>query len=137
MDVNLLLLGVWLGHEGRLCLAKSDLDRLDAQIAAWRTEAILPLRSLRRRLKSGPPPAPSAGTEVLRSVVKAAELEAERLAQDVLYTAVAGMELAPGGDDAVGRNMALIVGRARGASVREDDPDIAAVLAALQPSFQR
>src|SRR5690606_6539294 len=58
-------------------------------ICAWRDEIIRPLRQLRTRLKSGPPPAPDKKTNGLRNRVKRLELDAERIQQDVLAQWVA------------------------------------------------
>jgi len=45
---------------------------------------VRPLRSVRRRLKSGPPPAPNAISEALRARVESVELEAERIELAIL-----------------------------------------------------
>ena len=54
---------------------------------AWEDAAILPLRAARRGLKSDLPGAPADAREALRTQVKAAELESERL----LLSALAGL----------------------------------------------
>jgi hypothetical protein len=48
-------------------------------VAAWQDEIVRPLRAIRRRLKSGPLPAPSAARDELRTRIQAAELECERI----------------------------------------------------------
>jgi uncharacterized protein (TIGR02444 family) len=50
------------------------------------TDVVGPLRALRKRLKDGPPPAPSPTTAALRDRVKALELDAEMLELDELAT---------------------------------------------------
>ena len=82
-DVNLILWAAWLGWRGHL-LTPAELEAAQAATAPWREEVVVPLRTLRRRLKAGPLPAPSASSEALRGRIKAAELEAERLQQSLL-----------------------------------------------------
>ena len=76
-DVNLVLFCAWLGK-----LTPEALDSAEAALRPWREEAVEPLRHLRRRLKNRPEAA------AVRDLVKAAELEAERLAQRLLIGAV-------------------------------------------------
>lgn len=84
-DVNLLLWAAWLAAQGHR-LTGDELAAARAATEPWRDEIVRPLRSLRRRLKAGPAPAPTTGTEPLRDQIKAAELEAERVQQGVLTT---------------------------------------------------
>jgi uncharacterized protein (TIGR02444 family) len=65
-------------------LTPSDIAEMDAACRPWREQIVLSLRALRTTLKTGPPPAPSERTEKLRSSIKAAELSAERLQNEVL-----------------------------------------------------
>jgi uncharacterized protein (TIGR02444 family) len=76
-DVNLLLYCAWLGK-----LTPESLDSAEAALRPWREEAVEPLRQLRRGLKNRPEAA------AVRDLVKAAELEAERVAQRLLIGAV-------------------------------------------------
>ena len=46
---------------------------------------VIPLRTLRRALKSPPPLVAGAAAELFRTKVKAVELEAERLQQEAMY----------------------------------------------------
>lgn len=78
-DVPLLLWALWLGRVHGHRLTRAELDQARAAVAGWRDSVVLPLRTLRRQLKTGPSPAPSPATEALRDRIKAAELEAERL----------------------------------------------------------
>ena len=57
LDVNVLLLGAYIGVQGKT-LAAEDVDAARAVVDAWHDEVVRPLRAVRRRLKSGPPPAP-------------------------------------------------------------------------------
>jgi uncharacterized protein (TIGR02444 family) len=78
VDVVLLIFAVFAALRHGLVLDADDIAAADCTILGWRTEVIEPLRRLRRRLKSGPAPAPSA-TQQLRGRVKELELEAERI----------------------------------------------------------
>jgi uncharacterized protein (TIGR02444 family) len=83
VDVNLLLYLLFLAHDDRQ-VGRDDVARLDALIAAWREHVVLPLRALRRELKTGIAPVPVADSEALRSAIKRDELEAERIEQELL-----------------------------------------------------
>jgi uncharacterized protein (TIGR02444 family) len=85
VDVNILLFAIFAQVERGVTLDQSDLASVDALMRDWRGEVIQPLRRVRTRMKSGPSPAPSAATESLRNRIKAAELEAERIALAVLF----------------------------------------------------
>ena len=56
------------------------------------------MRSLRRRLKSGPPPAPCSASEALRGRIKAAEIEAEHIELDTLEELVDAVIISPATD---------------------------------------
>jgi uncharacterized protein (TIGR02444 family) len=86
-DVNLLLFLLWHGTRQRR-LAAAEIARLEQDIAAWRELTVIPLRAIRRALKS-PPGLVEAGTaEAFRTRIKAVELEAERLQQEAMYERV-------------------------------------------------
>lgn len=84
VDVMLLLVAGFAASQRRICLSPADIRDMDAACGAWRTQVIHPLRQLRTVLKSGPKPAPNGETEKLRSQIKASELAAERLENDLL-----------------------------------------------------
>jgi uncharacterized protein (TIGR02444 family) len=77
-DVNVILFAAWMGAMRRETFSQSEMAETIASVQSWRDEIVRPLRLIRRRLKSGPPPAPNEGTEQLRTHIKAAELESER-----------------------------------------------------------
>ncbi|CAN0405638.1 unnamed protein product, partial [Phaeothamnion confervicola] len=83
VDVNLLLYLLFIATQNRQ-VDCNDVARLDALVKTWREQAVLPLRTLRRRLKTGIEPLPAASTDVLRSAIKRSELEAEHIEQDLL-----------------------------------------------------
>lgn len=84
VDVNVLLFAFFAAVDRGLALETSDIAEMDRAVAEWRREIVLPLRSIRRRMKSGPDPAPSEITERLRDQIKRAEISAEQIEQAVL-----------------------------------------------------
>ncbi len=92
VDVNLLLFLLWNASRNR-AFSASEIEDLERRIGLWREAAVIPLRNIRRALKS-PPEVIEAGTaEVFRTKIKAAELEAERLQQEALYALSQAREL--------------------------------------------
>ena len=83
-DVCVVLFALFIARTHRVAVDGQDLADLDAAIADWRREVIWPLRSLRRRLRSGPCPAPAAATQALLQRIKAAEIDAEQIELAVL-----------------------------------------------------
>lgn len=92
VDVNILLLVLFARRRHGLCLTRADIEQADDLIRPWRQEVVIRLREVRTRLKQGPVPAPSPETESLRSEVKKAELQSERIQQAVLAQWLAGFE---------------------------------------------
>ena len=92
VDVNLLLFGLFLGRQGRK-IAPDDLKTISKATEPWRANVVVSLRDARRALKE--PPAPFTGTlaESLRKSVKAAELEAERIQQEMLFVTFPAQDL--------------------------------------------
>jgi uncharacterized protein (TIGR02444 family) len=91
-DVNLLLFLLWHARQGR-SLTASEVTALDARIAPWRDATVIPLRAVRRALKSPPTLVAPTAAEAFRTRIKAIELEAERLQQEAMYLlAPLGME---------------------------------------------
>jgi uncharacterized protein (TIGR02444 family) len=84
VDVNILLFSVYAATEHRLSLDAHDVRSMNDIVASWRREVVAALREVRRRLKSGPQPAPNTVTETLRAQIKGAELRAEQIEQAVL-----------------------------------------------------
>src|ERR1700724_1490407 len=69
-DVNLLLFLLWHGALGRV-LSAAEVELLEQKIAAWRNQTVIPLRSIRRALKSPPGLIEAGAAEVLRTRIKA------------------------------------------------------------------
>ncbi|MFY0691904.1 MAG: TIGR02444 family protein [Paracoccaceae bacterium] len=82
-DVPVLLYTLWMAAHGWQ-LDPPAMERVEAEIRTWRRDVVVPLRQVRRRLKTGPRPAPDARTETLRSAIKGAELSAEKIELETL-----------------------------------------------------
>jgi uncharacterized protein (TIGR02444 family) len=84
VDVNLLLFLLWHATQKK-ALSTAEISELEARIAPWRNMTIVPLRSMRRALKSPRVLVGGATAELFRTKIKAAELEAERLQQEAMH----------------------------------------------------
>ncbi|MGO9006628.1 MAG: TIGR02444 family protein [Beijerinckiaceae bacterium] len=87
IDVNVILFMLWCAHYGRRLSAESIRNVVDL-VNSWQADVVYPLRLARRALKHPAPNWPPQGTESLRERVKAAELEAERLQQEVMASSI-------------------------------------------------
>ncbi len=89
LDVNLLLLAAYMGAVEGVALTAEDIAGAADTVAAWHESAVRALRDVRRALK---PPSldennPLRGAiATLRLQTKAAELEAERIEQAMLWS---------------------------------------------------
>jgi uncharacterized protein (TIGR02444 family) len=83
VDVNVMFYLFFVANHQRQ-VDRTDVARIDAMIRSWREQTVVPLRTLRRRLKSGIEPVPAIDSESLRSAVKRIELDAERIEQEWL-----------------------------------------------------
>jgi uncharacterized protein (TIGR02444 family) len=131
VDVNLLLFLLWHATHKR-ALSAAEVADLDRRIGPWRDATVIPLRAVRRALKSPQGLVAPATAELFRTRIKAAELEAERLQQEAMYeparAAMLGRD-APSPSEAARANVAAYQA-ARGAEFPE--PAIATLLAALE-----
>ena len=84
VDVNLLLFLLWHATHRRT-LSAAEVAELEQRIGAWRDMTVIPLRDVRRALKSPPALVAPATAELFRTRIKAVELEAERLQQEAMY----------------------------------------------------
>src|ERR1700681_2508030 len=129
-DVNLLLFLLWLGALGRR-LSVAQVEQLEQKIAAWRNLTVIPLRAVRRALKSPPGLVETGAAEAFRTRIKAVELEAERLQQEAMYDLVRDSllgETVPSVADAAHANVAAYEGMCRSGFAA---PAVATVLEAL------
>jgi uncharacterized protein (TIGR02444 family) len=84
VDVNILFFLLWNATQNR-ALNAADIAEVERMIGPWRDMAVIPIRDVRRALKSPPPVMAAEAAEDLRTRIKAVELEAERLQQEALY----------------------------------------------------
>jgi uncharacterized protein (TIGR02444 family) len=84
VDINILLFALFAAVERGVALDARDLQNIDTAVAAWRSDVVVALRAIRRRMKNGPEPAPNEVTEAVRAQIKRAELGAEQVEQAVL-----------------------------------------------------
>ena len=87
-NINLVLFCCWLGCEGYGRLTAAEMQDVLATASHWHKRAIGPLRALRRDLKGDPAPVSADRCEATRQKVLAAELEAERALQALLFESV-------------------------------------------------
>ena len=107
-DVNLVLCTLWLATRGRAVEA-ADIAALGDLVAPWCADVVMPLRRVRRVLKSPPDGFGTDATARLRERLKAVELESERLEQEALAVATTATppgRAAPAGADLLGANLA-------------------------------
>jgi uncharacterized protein (TIGR02444 family) len=83
-DVNMLFFLLWNASEGRT-FGVAEVAEIERLIGAWRNMAVVPIRDVRRALKSPPPVMAPEVAEGFRTRIKAVELEAERLQQEAMY----------------------------------------------------
>lgn len=127
LDVNLLLFCCWAGRCGRMIMP-AEMASLIAAAEPWQQEVVRPLRSVRRWLKAQET-VPAEEADALREQVKAQELEAERLEQDLLHRTLplsSGFPLPPA---AIGNLQLYFMQTARIPHIN-DFADLAAVVTA-------
>jgi uncharacterized protein (TIGR02444 family) len=94
VDVNVLLFFLWLAADKKLIPARNA-RAVCEQAALWHDDVVVPLRTLRRKLKGGSPLVAHGTAEVFRTRIKAVELEAERLQQEALFALTPNLEVEP------------------------------------------
>ena len=131
VDVPVLLFAAWLSKYS-VALTEAELVRIDQIVAEWRNEVVKPLRAVRRRLKSGPYPAPTTVTETLRNGVKGIELSSEKIELAVLEAEGEALLAAATSPVDAADNLALVLRHFRRA-----DPDVKAAeaLAAIETAL--
>jgi len=86
IDVNMALFCLWLGQAVGLQLSDEQLSAVSMRCFRWNAETVLPMRGVRRYLKSGTAVQPIAQRAAeLRSQIKRLELLAEQIEQAILY----------------------------------------------------
>src|SRR6267142_2872259 len=106
VDVNILLFFLWLAA-ARRCVPSAAAAAVCARVGPWRDDVVVPLRTLRRRLKDGSSLVERGAAELFRTRIKAIELESERLQQESMYALAANLKSEPAGavDEAARANI--------------------------------
>jgi uncharacterized protein (TIGR02444 family) len=91
-DVNIVMFLLWNATQNRAFSAAAVAD-LESRIGGWRDAVVVPLRMVRRALKSPPAVIDTAAADKYRTKIKGIELEAEKLQQDALYALVPSLML--------------------------------------------
>ena len=86
VDINLMLYCCWAGVSQKPGLTVADIMLLRQIVDRWQSEIVQPIRSLRQTLKIDARGAPVSQVAGVRASLQQAELEAERLQQDMLHT---------------------------------------------------
>ncbi|MCC1494549.1 TIGR02444 family protein [Cognatishimia sp. F0-27] len=120
VDVPVVLCGLWMATRG-IALDAPGMARIAGAVEPWHKEVVIALRTVRQRLKNGPPPAPDARTDAVREAVKAAELNAERIELAVLAALVAD-GFTPGAPVSAAQNLKAALEHYAGGPVGKDAP---------------
>jgi uncharacterized protein (TIGR02444 family) len=96
VDVNILFFLLWLAQQCRAFTA-AEVEWIEGKAGPWREATVIPLRGVRRALKSPPAVVSGQTAELFRTRIKSVELEAERLQQEALYALAASL---PAGEPA-------------------------------------
>jgi uncharacterized protein (TIGR02444 family) len=128
VDVNVLLVSLHAGAERGLGVDARAVQHMDDLGAPWRDEVVFALRKIRRRMKSGPAPAPGTVTGRLRDEIKRAELHAEQIQQATLAgwlkNEAAARPPAPVDIGCVLRTVVTHYAAARGRADDAESPDV-------------
>jgi len=84
VDVNILLFLLWNATLKRT-LSKDTVEEVEAKTGPWRDATVVPIRALRRALRTPPPAVATGAAEAFRTRIKGVELEAERLQQQTMF----------------------------------------------------
>jgi uncharacterized protein (TIGR02444 family) len=84
VDIDLLLFMLWAGRSGRR-LSVVEVRALVEFTEDWRSAIVVPLRLVRRALRTPPAAIDAAAAAALRQDIAKAELESERLQQAALF----------------------------------------------------
>jgi uncharacterized protein (TIGR02444 family) len=84
VDVNVLFFLLWNASQNR-AFDQAEVAEIERMVGAWRDMAVVPIRNVRRALKTPPAVLAAEAAEDFRTRIKAVELEAERLQQEALY----------------------------------------------------
>ena len=108
VDVNVLLFALWIAAERKIGVDVTAIRDVDTLVRQWRQDIVAPLRAIRRRLKTGPRPAPDEATEALRARLQDIEIELERIELAVLEAIDLG-HLSQAADAPIAQNALSVV----------------------------
>jgi uncharacterized protein (TIGR02444 family) len=86
VDVNVLLFSVYTALHRSEAVTTEDVARWEDAVRAWRDSSVIPLRVIRRRLKTAPDSVSPGWRHAVRAKVAEAELAAERIEQALLFS---------------------------------------------------
>lgn len=131
LDVNVLLFAAWMGAARGKALGPKEVDEAQARVADWHNEVVRPLRAVRRRLKTGPAPAPSEKTARLREKLQRLEIAAEIVELEELGALGTQLGAAPAKSpcDMAAAGMLAVVEAAAGRAVETDERDAVDLIA--------
>ena len=111
VDVNVLLAALYATYVSGACVEASLVEQMDSAVRAWREEVVLPLRHIRRTMKTGARIGTEGDAEALRNGVKALELKAERIEHAELATILGSLTSSAGtaGEDDFTETIAKVV----------------------------
>ena len=134
VDVNVLLFALWIAAERKIGVDVAAVREVDTTVRQWRQEIVAPLRAIRRRLKTGPRPAPDEATEGLRAKLQDIEIELERIELAVLEATDLG-HLSQTADAPIAQNILSVVLCYGGdAAEKPVEQAMAAIVKAVQSS---
>ena len=90
VDVNILLFFLWLATARRR-VPPDAAQAVCAKVGPWWDDVVVPLRTLRRKLKDGSSLVKPNTAELFRTKIKAVELESERLQQEAMFALADGL----------------------------------------------
>ena len=131
LDVNLVLFAAFFGAQEGRALTPTHIDALADRIDPWHAEVVRPLRAVRKRLKTGPAPAPDARTGELRNALQRLEIDAELIELAELAAVGDTLEADPAVGDTAARAAAAIEVVVRAKCNRELDSDEDAAIARI------
>jgi uncharacterized protein (TIGR02444 family) len=91
-DVNIVMFLLWNAMQNRTLSAAAIAD-VERRVGVWRESVVVPLRTVRRALKSPLAAIDAATAEKYRTKIKGVELEAEKLQQEALYALAPALQL--------------------------------------------
>lgn len=93
-DVNIILFLLWSATLRRR-LQVGEMRALADKVRAWQNDVVVPIRNLRRFLKTPPPLVDEGTAELFRTKIKAVELESERLQQEAMFALAPSLRYEP------------------------------------------